>query len=91
MTVLSSPAETQMFVVLALWPSAKDVTAAWWLDSVRSGSEISLDDKDKRFGRDQTWIFESSDPLSRWDCVAARVETFCRCAAGVETCLPVHT
>jgi hypothetical protein len=54
MIVLSLLAETQMFVVLALWPVASEVMAARWLDKLRRGSCVSVEVKDRRHGKDQT-------------------------------------
>lgn len=80
-----------MFVVLALWPTLTDVMAALWFERLRRGSWVSEGVKDISRGMDQTCMFESSDPVMRCECVTATQETAWRCAAGVETCLPVHT
>lgn len=89
--MLSLLAETQMFIVLALWPIPREVIAARWLDRLRSGSCLSLEVKDNRRGTDQTWMFESSDPVTRCNWLATAHDTGWRCAGGVEICLPVQT
>ena len=90
MTVSSLLAETQIFVVLALWPKTTAVIAARWFDKARRGSCVSFAVKDSTRGIDHTLIFESSDPVSRCCGVAATQEIGWRWAAEVETCLPVQ-
>jgi hypothetical protein len=54
MTVLSLLDETQMLAVLELWPRARFVIAARWLDNERIGSGASFEDTERSCGSDQT-------------------------------------
>jgi hypothetical protein len=65
--------------------------AARWFDRLRNGSCGPLELKDSNCGRDQMWIFESSEPVARCKSVAAKQVTGWRCAGEVEICLPVKT
>lgn len=70
-----------------------EVMAARWFDKVRIGScgSFVFVCNDKSCGIDHTWRFESSEPVMIFVEDEAIHETGCRCAADVETCLPVQT
>lgn len=61
---LSLLAETHMLVLgLEPRPAAKEVIAALWLGSVRSGSCSAVESSSRRLESDQMWISESSEPV----------------------------
>lgn len=70
---LSSEAETAMLFLLKLWPTTMAVTTARWFESDLRGengtswpvSVVVEAKKERMFGIDQTWMFESAEPDRR--------------------------
>lgn len=90
-----------MLTVLLPWPTTRWVMGARWCDRLRTGERGggwvgSVDEgwtKERRAGRDQTWMLESGEPERRKLPVGstATLVTAWRCERGVEIDRPVQS
>lgn len=100
MAVWSFEVDIAMLLRLLLWPTAILEIAAEWLDMVRIGELDGVKfcpaewgcEKEIKPGRDHTCMLPSSEPdkIKLFVGSTTREVIGCKCAAGVETCRPVH-